>query len=865
MTMSPETYRQRLLEGCGPSPPALGDLPALPARAWFRPPPPHKPVGLPDLYDMGVRAGHGETRAYLERRIAAYDAELEFARLRLAQVSTELGDRLVRAVGDLEEARLVHDRHERELQEAVEQARNRIAELEGSRFWRITAPLRALVHRGKLAVRYLRRLSRQRHALAPRLATARQIAKDEGVLELVRRVHGKLSVRGAAQGIRRRPGLESAIAPLHVPTSDAPRVSVIVPAYGQDLHTFTCLKALAGEAEAVPLEVIVMDDASPVPVAHALAGVTGVRFERNASNLGFLGNCNRGAALARGEYLLLLNNDAAVAPGAIAALLAIFERFPDAGAAGAKLVYPDGRLQEAGGIVWRDASGWNYGRGGDPANPEFSYVREADYCSAACLLVPRRLFAELGGFDERYAPAYYEDTDLCFRIRETGRRVYYQPAAEAVHFEGASHGTDLSTGPKRHQVENQARFLERWKPRLEGHRVNGSAPRLERERGARRRVLFVEACMLTPDQDSGSLRTWRLVEIMQSMGCKVTFVAANLERREPYVGELQQMGVEVLHAPFVRSVDELIRDRGAEFDLIVLARYYIATRYVEAVRRHAPRALLVFDTIDLHYLRNRRLAELEGSAALAQGAEAIHRQEIDCIRASDVTWVVSEVERGILAREIPSARVMVLTNIHRPVGVVRPFAGRDGLLFVGGFRHPPNVDAALYLAREIVPLLAERLPGVTTYVIGSNPPKAVAELSAPGLEVVGYVPEIEPWLARCRVSVSPLRYGAGVKGKVNQAMSHGLPVVATAASVEGMHLVEGEEVLVADDPVAFADAVARAYCDEALWSRLSRGGLANVERHFGPRLAAGALEETFAVLDRRRAVTSAAPAARAAA
>lgn len=840
--MTPDQYRRHYLEPAMAMAAPAAAMPELPAYHWYPLSEPPRPVGLADLFSAGVRCGHGETLAHLESRAREFDDAAGDLIPKLEWMSSELKTR-ERELVDFGRA---HTEHVNALQAAIDAARARIVEVESSTFWRLTAPLRYVVHRGKLAARHARGLGHQARLLPPRLGVARQIVRDEGAVALLRRVRSKLGRRASASALRKRPGLERAIGPLEVPASPAPRVSVIVPTYGQDLHTFTCLKALAREAARVPLEVIVMDDAAPTPAAHALSAVKGVRFVRNDTNLGFLANSNKGASLARGSYLLFLNNDAIVGEGSIQAMLDVFAQEPDAGAVGAKLVYPDGSLQEAGGIVWRDGSAWNYGRGEDPSKPEFEYLREADYCSGACLLVPRALFEELGGFDTTFAPAYYEDTDLCFQVRAAGRKVYYQPAAEVVHFEGVSHGTSVTEGAKAGQVANRQRFYDKWRTTLAAHRVNGLYPRLERDRGARRRVLFVEACMLTPDQDSGSVRTWWLLKVMRGQGCKVTFVADNLEHRQPYASRLAREGVEVLHHPHVDSIEGYIEDHGSEFDMIVLARYYVASRYIDAVRRHAPQALLVFDTLDLHFLRTQRLAALEDSRTLSRSAETIRGQELDCIRRSDVTWVVSPVEKEVLAAEVPGAHVVVQTNVHQSSERIAPFSGREGIVFVGGYRHPPNVDAALYFAREILPLLRERLPDAVTYLIGSNPPPAVRDLAQPGLEVVGYVPDLEPWFDRARLSISPLRYGAGVKGKVNHAMSHGLPMVATPPSVEGMHLVDGKDVLIAEDPAAFAEAVASLYRDEALWTRLSEGGLANVREHFSPEAAVRALEATFA-------------------
>ncbi len=859
--MTPDAYRKAYLAPLHPARPA-GPLPHLPEAAWFIPQ--GGRATLQQLYAAGVQCGHGESAIELGNRICELpdlksrtepvEAELELARKAQADLqatTATLTADLDRSRTELKLAQALATERAAALDELstglsdrtaeLDQARARIGELEGSTFWRLTKPLRYVAHRLKQAWRFLRRLP-------PRLVTARQILLTAGPVELARRVRAKWSALQASPVPVAMPAsrVATGVGPLAFPASDDPLVSVIVPAYGEPLFTFSCLQSVAAQSGDHGLEAIVMDDCSPRALRDEMPQVRGVRFERNEANLGFLRNANRGAALARGRYLLFVNNDAQLAPDAVSALLRVFANRSDAGVVGAKLLFPDGKLQEAGGIVWSDASAWNDGRGQDPRRPEFNFLREADYVSGAALMIPRELFLSLGGFDERYLPAYCEDADLCFRVREAGRTVWYQPAAEAIHHEGISHGTDESVGIKRHQVLNRERFRERWTRTLSSHRANGVRVRLERTRKAKGRILLVEACIPTPDQDSGSVRCLRTMQVLQAMGYHVTLVADNLEYQPQWTPRLQQEGFEVLHHPYPDRIESHLAEHGCDYDAVILTRHYIAVKYLDTVRRHAPQALLIFDTVDLHFLRGQRLAELESSATLARGADEVRKQELACIRAADVTWVVSPVEQAVLAVEAPDAKVIVHTNIHDPSPSPTPWAEREGILFVGGYRHPPNIDAATFYAEQIVPYLRELLPGVTSYLAGSNAPASLTKLAGPGVEFLGFVPDIEAWLKRVRLSVSPLRYGAGVKGKVNQSMALGVPVVATSASVEGMYLEPDREVIVADEPRAFAEAVARVYQDPAIWNRLSEGGMANIGRHFSRQVARDALARTLA-------------------
>ena len=639
--------------------------------------------------------------------------------------------------------------------------------------------------------------------------------------------------------------LDAPFAPFALPCSDAPRVSIIIPIHGKLPYTLACLRSIARHGAAAPFETIVVDDASPDDSATRLAPLNGLRLLRNARNLGFVGSCNAGAAAARGEFLLFLNNDTQVTPGWLDRLLDCFAEEPGCGIAGSRLAYPDGRLQEAGGLVYADGSTWNVGRFEPRDDPRHLHRRDADYVSGAALMVDAALFRSIGGFDERYAPAYCEDLDLAFAVRAANRRVIYQPESLVVHCEGISSGLDPFAGVKRYQTINHAKFVEKWRDALRRQ----PPPRMPVDAAVRLRcrphILIMDA--LTPDatRDSGSLRLINIMRQLRELGWRVSFMADNRRASVAEITQLGRLGVHVLCRPWSPPLAGWLKREGATLDAAMLCRHYVAQPHLALLRRLAPHARVLFDTVDLHFLREQRAAEHTGNSALARQAEVSRKRELALIRACDVSFVVSPVELAMLRAELPEARLELLSNVHAIHGRTAGFAPRSGLVFVGGFGHPPNEDAVRWLTEAIYPHIRAQRPDIELHLIGDIPDAMRPRFAGPGVHVHGRVADLAPWMETCRIALAPLRYGAGVKGKVNMAMSHGLPVLATTLAAEGMQLADGRDVLLADDAAAFAAAALRLHDDEALWLRLSEGGLANVREHFSFDAARAALHRAL--------------------
>lgn len=643
------------------------------------------------------------------------------------------------------------------------------------------------------------------------------------------------------------PGLDNL--ELEFPAAKSPRVSIVVPVYNDYRVTVYCLQSLLRHSPAGQYEVILADDGSTDLTASIESRISGIQVVRGG-NLGFLRNCNRAAEQALGDFVLLLNNDTAVTAGWLQALLEVFED-PGVGAVGPKLVFANGILQEAGGIMWRDGSAWNFGRMDDAGKPAYSYVKEVDYISGACLMLRRRLWTQLGGFDERFVPAYYEDADICFAVREAGYRVVYQPAACVFHFEGVSNGTDLSAGVKQHQVTNQQVFADKWQAVLErDHYPNAEHVIWARDRSAHKPcVLFIDHYVPHYDKDAGSRSTFMYVKLLLAMGYRVQFMGANFFAHSPYTEALQQLGVEVLVGESIaRGLDAWLAEHAPYINQIFLHRPHVAEQFLPHLKKLPACPPINFVGHDLHYLRIGREAELQSDPALQKSADSWRQREYAVFDQVDRIYYFSQAETDEIARHRPGLALRTIP-LHAledkplpPYGPTRP----THLLFVGGFNHPPNVDAARWCVEEILPQVSAAVPDCHFHLVGSNPNSAVKALAASNVTVHGYVDDaaLDALYREVGLAVVPLRYGAGVKGKVLEAVQQNVPLVTTHIGAEG--IPDADTVMwIADDAQAIADAVIgllNGSIDPA--ERMARYG-SWLEQHFSSRRAEALLRADF--------------------
>ncbi len=632
-----------------------------------------------------------------------------------------------------------------------------------------------------------------------------------------------------------------------------PALSVIMVLFNRFELTMQALCSLRDNF-AGNIELILVDNDSTDDTRRIETYVRGAKLLRTGENIGFLRACNAAVPHATAPALLYLNNDTELGHAAITAALARLNTDAKIAAVGAKIIRTHGMLQEAGSIIWNDGITTGYMRDASPLAPEANFVRDVDYCSAVFLLCRTELVKRLGGFDDAFSPAYYEEADLCVRMIGAGYRIVYDPAVVVHHLEFGSAADSeaamalMRRGRRTFKLKH-AEFLQTRPKQSFAAQVFARA-RNEK----RRRVLFLEDTIPIRRLGSGFVRANDGVRAIAAAGYDVTVYPCNGAPHDimSLLGDFPE-DVEVMHDRTIMQLNEFLAERPDYYHAIWISRTHNLARILPILERCgiSPKKLpIILDTEAVVTVRDAARHALAGGNQTHDFKAALRAEFALAKKHCRHVTAVSQAEADLL-NSAGLKHVSRLGTIRAPNPTEKPFADRAGLLFVAAIHEQdsPNMDALLWYAQKILPALAAEFAGAAPilHVVGHTEPDIDMSLFAghAHIRLHGSAGDLRPYYNAARVFIAPTRYAAGTPYKIYETASFGLPCVTTNLLAGQLGWQDGADLLAApvDDAKTFAARIALAYRAEPIWTSLRANALnrlanENTEAEFNATVAA---------------------------
>lgn len=624
---------------------------------------------------------------------------------------------------------------------------------------------------------------------------------------------------------------------------ESPLVSIIIPLTHPLCYIYNTISSIQKNSTLTnSYEIIVVDE----------CGTTQANtfFKTNTSGINYLKNeepasvssWNLGAQYAKGKLICFINDNSHVSKDWLGFLIKILED-PKIGCAGSKIINSNGLLNHAGGIIYSDCSTEYYGKNENQEHPYYNYIRETDYCTGA-VIFRKQEFLEIQKEKSKSVSPHLIDIDTCLRIRHTLRKkVSYQPLSSVIQ---------IGPAYKKRRIHD-LNFKEEWQENLELNIPSGDIDKDSRNYQKRKTILFVDDVVPAPDQDSGSNRLFKIMKIVSSLGYHIIFVPNDGKKREHYFDQMIQEGFEVLYRfPNRKGMIKVLTNTLKYVDAAWLCKPHNNDlfSFIFNVKQDC---IWIYDTIDLHYLRLQREGNLTQNDDLLQSAMRTKEIELSIANRANITIAITQDEKNLLTKEKLS-NVIVIPNIHETACSLEQTPGfdeRSGLLFIGGYLHKPNIDAAEWLVNKIMPEVWKVDPDIKLTLLGSNPTAEILSYQSENILVPGYIEDVSPYFNKSRVFVAPLRFGAGMKGKIGQSLEYNLPIVSTDIGIEGMGLIDKQHVLVANNTENFAKEILCLYQSKQLWNHI-QANAGEALKEYTPQSVTEKLKALFESLDLQR-------------